>query len=86
MRVNVFAVYDSKAATYGQPFFSPTIGSAMRAFHTACLDPQSMLAKHPADFSLMQLGTFDDDTGELIGLNPPVNIGLAANFKEHAHV
>lgn len=69
MIYKIFSVWDSKTEAYMQPFFSPTIGSGIRAFTDACSDPQSMLAKHPGDFSLHHIGEFEDSTGTLVDQN-----------------
>lgn len=83
MIMKVFAVFDTKIGTYGQPFFMSTVPSAKRAFQGACNDPSTMLHKHPADFALFLLGEFDDESGALSTL-PPENLGLASNFVQEA--
>ncbi len=64
MELRVFAVFDSKCAAYMQPFYFPNTGQALRAFQDLANDPTSMIAKHPLDFTLFSLGTYDDVTGE----------------------
>lgn len=80
MKVQVFAVFDNKVGTYAQPFFSMNLASGKRAFTDACSDINTMLHKHPEDFTLFYLGEFDDQTGFLDPLTAPVNLGLAATF------
>lgn len=75
----IFAVLDTKLNTYAQPFFMPTVPSALRAFAGACNDPSTMLSKHPTDFSLFLLGEFDDETGEVHSVKLE-NLGMAASF------
>ena len=70
MIYKIFSVWDAKTEAYMQPFFSPTVGSGIRAFTDACSDPNSMLAKHPGDFTLQLVGEFDDATGTLLDQNP----------------
>lgn len=77
MIVQVFSVFDSKAASFAQPFFSPTIVTAQRAFTGACKETTSMLNQYPEDFCLFHLGEFDDQTGLFAPLVAPVNLGLA---------
>lgn len=61
----VFAVRDRAADTFGRPFFDVATGRAIRGFtdeaNRAAEDNQ--LYKHPEDFDLYSLGSFDDDTG-----------------------
>lgn len=64
----MFAVYDLKAVAYLQPFFSCNPGSAVRAFGDAVRDGKSPLSIHPEDYQLFELGTFDDNSGVLVGL------------------
>lgn len=80
MKTLLFAVFDSKAACYGTPFFSPKEATAMRSFAQAANDPNTMVFNHPEDFSLFHLGEFDDVTGELFPSNPR-NLGNAAGLK-----
>ena len=61
----VVAVKDRAADAFGRPFFLPTAGMAVRSFmdevNREAEDNQ--LHKHPDDFDLYQLGTYDDSTG-----------------------
>jgi len=80
MITKVFSVYDSKALIYGVPFFMPTVGGAVRAFSDVCNDPQSTINRHGGDFSLFQLGEFDDSKGALIGISPYILLGHGSDF------
>lgn len=79
MIINVFAVYDSAVSAYTQPFYSHTNGSALRAFADHVNDTSSAPNKHPGDFSLFHLGTFNDETGELTPVKPN-RIGTATEY------
>lgn len=73
MLINVFSVYDSKACFFGQPFFDQHEASAIRNFSDAVNDasnPNNMWNKHPEDFSLFQIGSFHNETGELVPIHP----------------
>lgn len=61
----VFSVYDSKAEIFAQPMFMRTIGEAIRAWEAAIQDPNLDLNKHPADFTLFHIGSYDQSTGLL---------------------
>lgn len=76
MITRVFAVLDSKVGTFAQPFFAATTASALRSFGAAAMDPNSMLGKHPSDFTLYELGSFDDETG-FFESPKPVPLGTA---------
>lgn len=47
-----------------------TDAPAIRAFHDALANPQSMLAQHPKDYVLLDLGEINLDTGVIIGATP----------------
>lgn len=68
--MKVFSVYDLKACAYLQPFFSGNAGSAIRAFEDAVGDAKSPIAKHPSDYQLFELGTWDDNSGAIAGILP----------------
>lgn len=64
MKVEYFAIYDEKSEAYMQPFANQTKGSAIRAFGDTVADDKTAFNKHPEDFSLVYLGSFDDHTGK----------------------
>lgn len=60
------SVRDLKAEVFARPFFVGRAGEAMRSFQDEVLSGDattSLLAKHPADFELWELGSFDDELG-----------------------
>lgn len=85
MIIQVFSVFDSKAKVFQQPFFSHNVGTALRSWEQAVAKPDSIFAQYPADFTLFNIGTFNDETGELVKHSEPLNCGLAARYvKEKA--
>lgn len=78
--LKVFTVYDSKAETYAQPFFSSTTGQAIRSFQDAVEQPDHIFNKHAADFTLFEIGVYDDATGALHSLEAKVNLGTALDY------
>lgn len=81
MKINVYSVFDVKAAVYANPFYMPNDAVAVRGFVGAVNSPESMLYKHPEDYMLYRLGTFDDSIGLMTAENPPVCICTAASVK-----
>lgn len=63
MHHEIFSIYDSKADAYISPFFLPTKAQALRAFGDCCHDENHQFGKHPEDYMLVHLGTFDDSAG-----------------------
>lgn len=58
----IFTIYDAKAKAYLPPFFMHQTGMASRAFINGAADPQSKFHMNPEDFSLHDIGTYDDET------------------------
>lgn len=68
MILTVCAVYDSAIKSYGRPFFVPHVGAAIRGFTDEINNSQSDLFKHPDDYSLFELGAWDDATADFSNL------------------
>lgn len=64
MKYDIYSIYDKKAMVYNLPFHSLNDATAQRIIADS-LGPNSMLARHPADYALYRLGSFLDDTGEV---------------------
>ena len=77
----MFAIRDSKAQAFLQPFFSSANGAALRALGDAVADGKSPLALHPEDYMLYEVASFDDSTAEIIPVNPIKLLACAADFK-----
>lgn len=84
MKHQVFAVYDAKAENFGMPIYMHNKGEALRAFTDQANDGQSMISKHPEDFTLFHLGEFESSTGIHVPLTTPASLGLAIEFKQEA--
>jgi hypothetical protein len=72
MRYKILAIRDRALDAYGQPFFAPSHGAAIRSFSDEInrASDQNQLFKHPEDFDLFSLGEFDDATGEFEATRP----------------
>lgn len=72
MKWTICSVRDSAAQIFGRPVFVAALGQAVRGFADQVNDPQkdSDLARHPSDFELYELGTFDDVSGEFALVKP----------------
>lgn len=74
--LKIFSIHDSKAAAYNSPFYQKTAGQAERSVRNSLRSADSDLAKNPADYSLVQLGEFNPDTGEIIPTLPIIIANL----------
>jgi len=80
MTSKVFAIYDDKAEAYLSPFLMQTRGQAIRAFSDSVSDPKTNFNKHPQDFSLHEIATFNDSNAEYVMYDKRVNLGTAIDF------
>lgn len=81
MKLKVYTVYDSKVEAYLPPFFMKNKGEVLRAWETTVNDPQSNMCKFPADFTLFEIGEFDDQSGVVSMYEAKVSYGLALEYK-----
>lgn len=63
MKQVYFAVYDSAAAYFLNPFPAPTDGAAVREFEKAVRNPDTPMSQNPEHFKLFRLGKWDNTTG-----------------------
>lgn len=80
MITKAFSVFDSKSEVYGAPYFNQHPGVAVRVFTDLVNDPNTVIAKHPEDFTLFEVGSFDDSKGVMLPLGTPINLGVASVF------
>lgn len=68
----VFAVYDEKAKAYATILgVHTTISVAIRAFTLSCQNPETFYNRFPADYSLYNLGTYDERSGKITSYPEP---------------
>ena len=70
MKHKIFTVHDVAADAFATPFVQKTTGLAIRSFAQACQDENTQLHQHPSDYTLFQIGEFDEDTGEITPCTP----------------
>ncbi len=71
MKLLAFTVYDEKAECFGHPFFVSAIGIATRFLTEWVHNENSMIGKHPGDFTLYQVGYWHDDKAKFENLDTP---------------
>lgn len=70
MKMEVYSVYDLKAAAYSPPFYVQNDAVAIRAFTDIANDRRSSVSKYPGDYELRHIGTFDDGTADYKKCDP----------------
>lgn len=80
MQFKAFSVYDTKAKAFRPPFFVSHTGEALRLFEDLVNDSNSVVAKHPSDYILYEIGGFNDSTAESTNTIPPVNLAVGSSL------
>jgi len=82
MILKIFSVYDSKVKAFNNPFFQRTTGEALRSFMDACQKMDGNFYKYAEDYTLFEIGAFDDATAKFELYETPQSLGLASQFKQ----
>lgn len=69
----VMCARDIKVGVYARPFFVNTVAQAVRSFQDEARRDaaDNQLNRHPEDFELFELGTWDEDTAVFDMLRSP---------------
>ncbi len=78
----VFSIFDSKADAFLQPFFSPTAATALRSFQQSAQDEATQFHRFAGDYTLFEIGEWDQAKGTWVAHEAKVNLGLALQFLE----
>lgn len=82
MKLKIYCIYDSKGENFGkQPHFFENRADSIRAFQQAVNDPQSMWSKYPADYTLFEIGEWDQMEGVITMYETKMSLGLALEYK-----
>lgn len=80
MTLKVYAVYDTVSKSWNAPFVAPNAAAALRGFADAANDTNTYVGKHPQDYILFEVGTWEDQTGLIGCTNPPDRIGIGSEY------
>lgn len=72
MKVNLYAFKDQTAEVFQMPFCCHNSKEAIRVFDIRLKDKDSMIGRYPEQFSLYEIGSYDDSTGKV----EPIDIHL----------
>lgn len=79
--LKVFAVYDSAAGAHVHLFVLSSRGLAKREFSAMANDPKTKIGQHPDDYTLFELGTYDDVSGVIVMHDAKLSLGCALDYK-----
>lgn len=78
----IFSIFDIKAHAYLSPFILPEADMAKRVFTDCVNDREHAFGKHPHDYTLFQLGAWNDHDAKYSLENSPVTLGNGLEFLE----
>lgn len=78
MKLNAYSLLDMKAGAFAVPFFMHHDAQAIRAVIELGQDMSTTVGRYPSDFALCRVGGFDDQSGGLVPLPVPENLGTIA--------
>jgi hypothetical protein len=83
--LKVFSIYDEKAEAYLPPFFLPTTAMATRVFADCVNSETHQFGANPHDYTLFELGQFDDERGDLLPQRAKQPLGNGVEFRKPDH-
>lgn len=78
--MRIFTVHDNKAEAYLPPVYYKTKGEALRAFETTCKNKESQFHQYPSDFTMYELGEFNEQTGDITQNEKPLPLANASEY------
>lgn len=74
MICNAYSIFDTKALIFHRPFFETTHGAATRLLVDLVNDQNTSIGRHPSDYVLYCVGTYNDSLGVLTPIDPRQHI------------
>lgn len=81
MIYNVFSVYDEKADAFLPPFILPNANMAKRVFADCVNSDTHQFGLNPLDYTLYELGQFDDSNGQFMLQRTKQSHGNGVEFR-----
>lgn len=78
--IELFAIFDSAAVRFIEPFPASTVQVAIRGFQEACSKEGHQFEKFPEDYTLFHVGTFDPEKGEIESWSDLRKVAMATSF------
>jgi hypothetical protein len=79
MKLEMYSIYDTKSETYYQPIFLLNEAMMLRQFADMANDKDCAISKHPEDYTLYHLGSWQDQDSKI----KIINKTLIASAHEH---
>ena len=80
--VEICCVRDRAIDSFGNPFAVVALGQATRSFSDEVRNPESQISRHPDDYDLYHVGSFDTSTGKLVPRETPEMIAIGKSIAD----
>lgn len=81
MKLNIYAIRDTKAEAFMQPFFERTNETATRAVQTAT-EKDGNFRTYAEDYSLWLIGNFNDNNGKISPETAPIHLSNLVDIRD----
>lgn len=82
MLKKIYAIYDSKVGHYKQPSMFRNAAEAIRGLEQIVNRDDNEISNYPADFTLFEIGEWDELTCKYNLYAAMINLGTALEFKK----
>lgn len=80
MKEKAFTIFDSKSEIYARPMYAATTEAGQRLFHSAVNQEGSQYGKYGGDYTLFEIGEWNDNKGEIVMHKAHQNLGTALTY------
>lgn len=85
MAINrIISIRDGKAGIFMKPSVGLHLGAILRDWEQVVNAPDSLFGKFPEDFTLFELGTFDDESGRISVHEHPEQLSTAREVQKNS--
>lgn len=70
MNMNIYSIFDKGIEAYLRPFTMQAHGQAIRSFLDEVNNDSSPISKHPEDYTLFFIGTWNESNAEIVTQEP----------------
>lgn len=78
--LKAFSIRDDAVEAFDRPFFARSVGEAERVFGDLARDANHPVGKHPHDYHLYLIGSFDEVDGTIAPELPPVRVASGIEY------
>lgn len=80
MTKSVYSIRDNKMNSFGTPVLLENDSVAVRQFGDIITEGNTVMSKHPSDFTLYKIGEFDMESGKFTNLDCPSALATGSDF------